>query len=171
MCLLQRKKHSWKVKWGGALCSGYWNLTVQMEKLLAFIGKNEFNSFCVLRASRGFIWVITVGWGSTALNTDSEQLREGLLLWLLHESQLSCLSCISIFCSHSWLSAVMWQSEVACNIIIYYTHDTELCTYSPALWLKPLLLTLTFPSCSDTAEQRLDCCCEVWKPFWYNRTC
>lgn len=78
---------------------------------------------------------------------------------------------LHLYFLHSWLSAVMWQSEVACNIIIYYTHDTELCTYSPALWLKPLLLTLTFPSCSDTAEQRLDCCCEVWKPFWYNRTC
>lgn len=41
--LLQWKKYSGKVKWSGVFCSCYWNLMVQMEKWLSFIGKNEFN--------------------------------------------------------------------------------------------------------------------------------
>lgn len=82
------------------LCSGYWNLIIQMEKLLAFIGKNEFNSFlCVESKQRLHMSNHMKPLGEGALlSTDSEQLQERLLLWLLHESQLSC---IYIFCSQS----------------------------------------------------------------------
>lgn len=34
-------------------------------------------------------------------------------------------------------------SGVTCHIIIYYSQYTELCTYSLAFWLKPLILTLS----------------------------
>lgn len=169
--LLHWKKYSWKVRWwSGVFCSCYWSLILQMESLLAFIGKNWFSFDILLRAERLHVSnhaVVREHWSEHTEAVNSS--RNGFHV----AARADPCPAASVFSAVTVVFQLECGSEVTCHIIIYYSQHTELCTYSSFFWLKPLVLTLsslTFPSCSEMAEQRLDHCSgEICKPFRYKR--
>lgn len=135
-----------KVRWWSVvLCSCYWSLILQMESLLAFIGKKNSSALVSyweqterLHMSNRAVVRERGSEHTEAVNSS----RNGLHVAARARAcpAASMFSAVIVV----FQLAVMCGSGVTSHKIIYYIQYTERCTYSLALWLKPLILTLSF---------------------------